>query len=77
MDPIINKIRGTKLEDPTCRYRLIFVPCYLNGNDGIFNKHYYELLCGMDLTVYPSYYEPWGTRRWKASPSAFRPSPLR
>ncbi len=59
-DPIINKIRGTKLEDPTCPVQLIFVPCYLNGNDGIFNKHYYELLCGMDLTVYPSYYEPWG-----------------
>lgn len=39
---------------------VIYVPCYLNGNDGIFNKDYYDLLIGMDATVFPSYYEPWG-----------------
>ena len=37
-----------------------FVPCYMDGRDGIFNKPYYDLLIGMDATVYPSYYEPWG-----------------
>jgi glycogen synthase len=42
------------------RVKVIFVPSYLNGADGIFNKSYYELLIGMDLTVFPSYYEPWG-----------------
>ncbi|MGB4576234.1 MAG: glycosyltransferase, partial [Paludibacter sp.] len=42
------------------RVKVIFVPSYLNGSDGIFNKTYYELLIGMDLTVFPSYYEPWG-----------------
>lgn len=42
------------------RVKVIFVPSYLNGNDGILNKTYYELLIGMDLTVFPSYYEPWG-----------------
>jgi len=40
--------------------KLIFVPSYLNGNDGIFNLSYYDLLVGLDLTVFPSYYEPWG-----------------
>jgi glycosyltransferase involved in cell wall biosynthesis len=40
--------------------KLIFVPSYLNGNDGIFNVSYYDLLIGLDLTVFPSYYEPWG-----------------
>ncbi len=30
------------------------------GNDGIFNLTYYDLLIGFDLTVFPSYYEPWG-----------------
>jgi phosphorylase/glycogen(starch) synthase len=40
--------------------KLIFVPSYLNGNDGIFNLSYYNLLTGLDLTVFPSYYEPWG-----------------
>lgn len=42
------------------KLKIIFVPCYLNGRDGIFNKPYYDLLIGMDATVYPSYYEPWG-----------------
>jgi len=44
----------------TQRVKIIFVPSYLNGSDGIFNKSYYDLLIGMDLTVFPSYYEPWG-----------------
>jgi glycosyltransferase involved in cell wall biosynthesis len=39
---------------------VIFVPCYLNGDDGIFNLPYYDLLPGFDLSVFPSYYEPWG-----------------
>lgn len=42
------------------RVKVIFVPCYLDGKDGIFNTHYYDLLIGNDLSVYPSYYEPWG-----------------
>ncbi len=42
------------------RLKVMFVPCYLDGADGIFNMHYYDLLLGLDLTVYPSYYEPWG-----------------
>lgn len=42
------------------KLKIIFVPCYLDGRDGIFNKSYYDLLIGMDVTVYPSYYEPWG-----------------
>ena len=39
---------------------VIFVPTYLNGNDGVLNMPYYDLLIGLDLTVFPSYYEPWG-----------------
>lgn len=40
--------------------RVMLVPCYLDGNDGIFGKSYYDLLIGQDLAVFPSYYEPWG-----------------
>ena len=43
-----------------CRVKVYFVPSYLNGNDGIFNMKYYDLLVGMDLALFPSYYEPWG-----------------
>ena len=42
------------------RVKLIFVPCYLTGDDGVFNKSYYDVILGNDLCVYPSYYEPWG-----------------
>ena len=42
------------------KVKVIFVPCYLDGKDGIFNMHYYDLLIGNDLCAYPSYYEPWG-----------------
>lgn len=40
--------------------KLVFLPCYLNGNDGIFNMKYYDLVLGNDMCIYPSYYEPWG-----------------
>ena len=40
--------------------KVILVPCYLDGKDGIFNMSYYDLLIGQDLALYPSYYEPWG-----------------
>ena len=40
--------------------KVIFLPCYLDGNDGIVNMTYYDLVLGNDLCIYPSYYEPWG-----------------
>ena len=42
------------------KVKVYFIPSYLNGNDGIFNMSYYDLLVGLDLTLFPSYYEPWG-----------------
>jgi glycosyltransferase involved in cell wall biosynthesis len=45
---------------PSEKLKIIFVPCYLDGQDGIFNQSYYDLLIGMDATVFPSCYEPWG-----------------
>jgi len=48
------------LNEKSTPVKVIFVPSYLNGADGIFNMTYYQLLIGMDLTVFPSYYEPWG-----------------
>ena len=40
--------------------KVIFLPCYLDGNDGILNMSYYDIVLGNDLCIYPSYYEPWG-----------------
>ena len=59
-DPIVNAINGSVLATAASKVKVIFVPTYLNRADGIFNKDYYELLAGMDVTVFPSYYEPWG-----------------
>lgn len=59
-DPVMRSMQGTRLLAPDSRVNVIFVPSYLQGDDGIFDRTYYELLAGMDVTVFASYYEPWG-----------------
>jgi phosphorylase/glycogen(starch) synthase len=60
-DPVITMIKENGLfNNPEDKVKIIFVPSYLNGNDGIFNLPYYDLLPGIDLTAFVSYYEPWG-----------------
>ena len=60
-DPVLNFLRSHGMKnDGQSRVKVIFVPCYLDGNDGIFQMPYYDLLIGDDLAAYPSYYEPWG-----------------
>lgn len=48
------------LNRPEDKVKVIFVPVYLLGDDGIMNLSFYDLLLGNDLCIYPSYYEPWG-----------------
>jgi phosphorylase/glycogen(starch) synthase len=48
------------LNQRNSRVKVVFVPTYLNGDDGVFNCDYYELLSGFDLSVFPSAYDPWG-----------------
>lgn len=60
-DPIINRIHQLGFGiDANDSMTVIYVPCYLNGTDGIYNASYYDLIIGADATVFPSYYEPWG-----------------
>lgn len=42
------------------KVKIIFMPSYLIGDDGIANMSYYDIVLGNDLCVFPSYYEPWG-----------------
>ena len=42
------------------KVKVIFLPCYLDGKDGIVDMPYYDVVLGNDLCIYPSYYEPWG-----------------
>lgn len=60
-DPILGRIHGLGFGQPNENISVVYVPCYLDGRDGIFpGLTYYDLLIGMDATVFPSYYEPWG-----------------
>ncbi|MDD3738383.1 MAG: alpha-glucan family phosphorylase [Lentimicrobiaceae bacterium] len=60
-DPILNKLKEVGLNNcKNNKVKVFFVPSYLNGNDGIFNLTYWDLLKGVDLSIFPSYYEPWG-----------------
>lgn len=60
-DPILKAIKKNNLiNNENNKVKIVFVPSYLNGNDGIFNLPYYDLLIGCDQTVFASYYEPWG-----------------
>ena len=60
-DAVMNHIRHLGFcNSEKSRVKIIFVPSYLNGDDGVFNLPYYDLLIGLDVSVFPSYYEPWG-----------------
>ena len=60
-DAILNTLRNSGLQnDANDKVKVMFVPAYLNGNDGIFNMTYSEFLAAFDFSVFPSYYEPWG-----------------
>ena len=60
-DNVLNMMKfydmHNRLDD---KVKVIFLPCYLDGNDGILNLNYYDVVLGNDLCIYPSYYEPWG-----------------
>ena len=60
-DSILNLLKSSSLQNkPENKVKIIYIPCYLDGYDGILNKSYYEVIQGFDLTVCPSYYDPWG-----------------
>lgn len=60
-DPIWNACSALGLFNaPDDAVKIIFMPVYLDGYDGLLNLPYYDVLSGCDLGVFPSYYEPWG-----------------
>ena len=60
-DPVYNRINALAFHNESHdKVTVIDVPCYLDGQDGIYGMTYYDLLPGLDAAVFPSYYEPWG-----------------
>ncbi|MDE5847890.1 MAG: glycosyltransferase [Muribaculaceae bacterium] len=62
-DPACRRIAQLEQEGQLAgrgQVKVIFVPCYLDGADGVVNISYYDILPALDITVFASYYEPWG-----------------
>ena len=60
-DPIIKaSVDHHLLNNEGDSINLIFVPIYLDGQDSIMDMPYYDALSACDLSVFASYYEPWG-----------------
>ena len=54
-DAILNTLRESGLQnDANDKVKVMFVPAYLNGDDGIFNLTYSEFLAAFDFSVFPS-----------------------
>lgn len=59
-DEVCRRIEQMQGEGRLKKLRVIYVPSYLDGHDGVVDITYYDLLPALDLTMFPSYYEPWG-----------------
>ncbi len=60
-DPIHGRCQQLRLENaPGSRVKIVHVPIYLGEKDGLLDMPYEAVLRAMDLTCFPSYYEPWG-----------------
>ncbi len=59
-DAILNSCKHFGLDNNDSNVRVIYSTLYLDGSDGIFNMSYSEILRCADLTLFPSFYEPWG-----------------
>ncbi|MDD5507565.1 MAG: alpha-glucan family phosphorylase [Bacteroidales bacterium] len=60
-DAVLRRIQENGLLNrPEDKIKIIFIPSYLNGRDGVFNLSYYDFVIGFDVSTFPSYYEPWG-----------------
>ena len=59
-DEMCRRIEQLQGEGRLKKLRVIYVPSYLDGHDGVVDITYYDLLPALDLTMFPSYYEPWG-----------------
>lgn len=59
-DNIMNHLRRLNVNLREDRVTFVYLPCYLDGKDGVLDIPYYEMVPGLDATVFPSYYEPWG-----------------
>ncbi|MCL5261112.1 MAG: alpha-glucan family phosphorylase [Gammaproteobacteria bacterium] len=59
-DSIIKLVNELNLKQPYRKIHIVFSDAYLNGADGVFDIPYEQINVAADLTLFPSFYEPWG-----------------
>jgi len=60
-DLILKLFKKNKLENnKEDNIKVIFYPAPVSIADGLLGMHYYSVLSGMQLGIFPSFYEPWG-----------------
>lgn len=60
-DPVTLRLPSVGLKNTAdAAVHVVFVPIYLNGSDPLIPETYYQLFPAADLSLFPSFYEPWG-----------------
>jgi phosphorylase/glycogen(starch) synthase len=60
-DPILCAIKNSGIKNTiNDKVNILFLPYYIDENDGVTNLSYFDFLTAFDLSIFPSYYEPWG-----------------
>lgn len=59
-DSVACHLRSLNINSDNSKVTIVYLPCYLDGRDGILNVTYYDIMPALDATVFASYYEPWG-----------------
>ncbi|MEI8055153.1 MAG: DUF3417 domain-containing protein, partial [bacterium] len=59
-DSIIKLSDELGLKKPEHKIHIVFSDAYLQGDDGVFDIAYDKILAACDLSIFPSFYEPWG-----------------
>jgi glycogen phosphorylase/synthase len=59
-DNVLKLCEELNLKQPERKIHIVYCDAYLSGNDGVFDILYEQILAACDLSIFPSYYEPWG-----------------
>jgi len=59
-DSIVRLSNELDLKKSENKIHVIFSDAYLQGDDGVFDIPYAQILAAGDLSIFPSFYEPWG-----------------
>ena len=60
-DPIVQACKRVGLDNnEDDKVKIVLIPAYLDGSDGVLNMEYYEAVSACHLGIFPSNYEPWG-----------------